>query len=111
MLDGLTLGHHLKPVDYTSRLLLAERAVISSEVTDIFDRLRTNSASGQARLKKLSEGRLFGRFFAASRETLRAVTPEMLDDQSSRVVQYLGSTSTCVKRNNRHVLAFRKEFM
>ena len=46
---------------------------ISREVAEIFDRLGTSAETWQARLQKLSEGRLLGRFFAASRQRLREV--------------------------------------
>jgi hypothetical protein len=73
MLDGLRLGHYLRLVDFTGRLLRKGKAAIQAEVAAIFDRLRTSPEARQARLKKLSTGRMFGRFFAASRATLRAV--------------------------------------
>jgi len=49
------------------------KAAISSEVADILNRLGTTAETWQARLEKLSKGRLFGRFFAASRQRLREV--------------------------------------
>jgi hypothetical protein len=46
-------------------------------VAEIFDRLGTSAETWQARLQKLSEGRLLGRFFAASRERLRDVAARL----------------------------------
>ena len=57
-------------VDYTGRLFHEGKATIAREVAEIFDRLGTSAETWQARLQKLSEGRLLGRFFAASRERL-----------------------------------------
>jgi REP element-mobilizing transposase RayT len=73
MLEGLTLGHYLQLVDYTGRMFRAGKAIISAEVASIFERLNTSAAAWQARLKKLQGGQLFGRFFASTRETLRAL--------------------------------------
>jgi hypothetical protein len=47
--------------------------VISAELAGIFDRLGSNAESWRVRLEKLRTGRLFGRFFAASRARLREV--------------------------------------
>jgi hypothetical protein len=44
--------------------------VISAELAGIFERLATNAESWRIRLEKLRTGRLFGRFFAASRDRL-----------------------------------------
>jgi hypothetical protein len=46
-------------------------AAISAELAGIFDRLRCRAENRQARLEKLRSGRLFGRFFGASRAKLR----------------------------------------
>ena len=64
-------------VDYTGRLFREGKAIISREVAEIFARLGSSAEIWQARLKKLSEGRLFGRFFAASRERLREVAERL----------------------------------
>ena len=57
-------------VDYTGRLFRDGKAAISAEVTGILDRLQSSAESWRARLEKLRGGRLFGRFFDASRERL-----------------------------------------
>jgi hypothetical protein len=71
MLEGFSLGSYLLLVDYTGRLFRAGRATISAELAGIFDRLGSSAESWRARLDKLRTRRLFGRFFAASREKLR----------------------------------------
>jgi hypothetical protein len=57
----------------TGRLIRTGKAAISAEVSAIFERLQTSAEAWQAKLKKRSAGRMFGRFYAASRETLRAL--------------------------------------
>ena len=71
MLEGLSLGSYLRLVDYTGRLFRDGKATISAELAGIFERLGTSSDRWWARLEKLSQGRLLGRFFAATRERLR----------------------------------------
>jgi hypothetical protein len=46
---------------------------ISREAAEIFERLGSSAETWQMRLQKLRTGRLFGRFFTASRERLREV--------------------------------------
>ena len=46
-------------------------------MTEIFQRPGTSAETWQARLKKLREGRLFGRFFAASRKRLNEVAKRL----------------------------------
>jgi len=60
-------------VDYTGRLFRKGKAALSAELAGIFDRLGSRAENWQARLEKLRKGRLFGRFFANSRERLREV--------------------------------------
>jgi len=73
MLEGFSLGNYLLLVDYTGRLFREGKVAISREVGEIFERLATTAEIWQARLQKLSHGRLLGRFFSASRERLRQV--------------------------------------
>ena len=73
MLEGFSLGSYLLLVDYTGRLFRRGKAALSREVAEIFERLGTAADTWQARLEALRKGRLFGRFFAASRERLRDV--------------------------------------
>ena len=60
-------------VDYTGRLFRKGKAALSAELAGIFDRLGSRAESWRVRLEKLRTGRLFGRFFAVSRERLREV--------------------------------------
>ncbi len=71
MLEGFSLGSYLLLVDYTGRLFRTGKAPISVELARIFERLGSSAESWRARLERLRTGRLFGRFFAASRERLR----------------------------------------
>jgi hypothetical protein len=77
MLEGFSLGSYLLLVDYTGRLFRTGKATISAELAGIFDRLGSSAESWRARLEKLRTRRLFGRFFAASREKLRAAAARL----------------------------------
>jgi REP element-mobilizing transposase RayT len=77
MLEGFSLGNYLLVVDYTGRFFRDGKAAISNEVAEVLNRLGTSAETWQARLGKLSKGRLFGRFFAASRERLREVADRL----------------------------------
>jgi hypothetical protein len=77
MLEGFSLGSYLQLVDYTGRYFRAGKAAISREVAEVFERLGSSAENWQARLEKLSKGRLFGRFVAASRQRLREVTQRL----------------------------------
>ncbi|MDR3633631.1 MAG: hypothetical protein P4L84_07325 [Isosphaeraceae bacterium] len=71
MIAGFTLGSYLLLVDYTGRLFRQGKATMSRDLSGVFARLGSSAESWQARLLKLNEGRLLGRFFAATRERLR----------------------------------------
>ena len=81
MLAGFTLASYMQLVDYTGRMFRHGKAVISApnlrskdindSVAGIFERLGSSADAWQARLTKLSGGRLLGRFFAATRDRLR----------------------------------------
>ena len=77
MLDGFSLGSYVLLVDYTGRLFREGKAAISREVAEIFERLASSAETWQARLEKLTKGRLLGRFFAASRLRLREVAERL----------------------------------
>ena len=77
MLEGFSLGNYLLLVDYTRRLFRDGTVVISAELTGILNRLGSSAESWQARLEKLRDGRLLGRFFAASRARLRDVAARL----------------------------------
>jgi hypothetical protein len=77
MLEGFSLGSYLLLVDYSARLFREGKARISREAAEIFERIGTTAETWQARLAKLSEGRLLGRFRAASRQRLREVAQRL----------------------------------
>ncbi|MDR3632344.1 MAG: hypothetical protein P4L84_00830 [Isosphaeraceae bacterium] len=77
MLEGFTLGSYLLLVEQTGRLFRDVEASISRELAALFIRLGGDAESWQSRLLKLSEGRLSGRFFAASRQRLRDVAKHL----------------------------------
>jgi hypothetical protein len=77
MLEGFSLGNYLVLVDYTGRLFREGNASLSREVAGILERIGTTDLAWQARLEKLSKGRLLGRFFAASRQRLREVAERL----------------------------------
>ena len=64
-------------VDYTGRLYREGKAAISAKLAGIFDRLGSRAENWQARMEKLRKGRLYGRFFAASREKLREMAERL----------------------------------
>jgi hypothetical protein len=69
MVDGLSLGSYVMPVDYTGRLFRESETAISCEVAEILERLGTSAETWQARLRQLSEGRMLGRFPLLLRRT------------------------------------------
>ncbi len=73
MVPDFTLENYRLLVKYTGRLFRKGKAPTSPEVAAVLDRLGSNSEAWQARLVKLSEGRLAGSNFAASRERLQEV--------------------------------------
>ena len=77
MVEGFSLGNYLLLVDYRARLFREGKAVLSRELAEILDRLGTSAERWQARLEKLRQGRLLGRFFAASRQRLREVAQRL----------------------------------
>ena len=91
MLEGFSLGSYLVLVDYTGRLFRDGKAVISAELSGILERLGSSAESWRARLEKLKSGRLLGRFFAASRERLRAVAAQL-------GVHHLANLGGCLAR-------------
>jgi len=78
MIEGFSLGNYLLLVDYTSRLFREGKTTISQEVAEILQRLGSSADGWQARLEQLKRrsGRLLGRFFAVTRERLRAVAKQ-----------------------------------
>jgi hypothetical protein len=77
MIEGFTLGHYLLVLDYTGRLFRHGKASISRELATVFERLKSDAETWQARLLKLGGGRLLGRFLAAQRARLRDVAAQL----------------------------------
>ena len=76
MLEGISLGSYLVLLNETDRLIRHEKASASTAPAEIFDRLGQSAESWQALMEKLTEGRLFGRFFGSSRERIREVAAQ-----------------------------------
>jgi hypothetical protein len=91
MVEGFLLGSYVMLVDYTGSLFREGKAVISQEMAEIFERLGTSAETWQARLRQLSEGRMLGRFFAASRQRLRDVAQRLA---LRRVANFGGCAAT-----------------
>jgi REP element-mobilizing transposase RayT len=73
MIAGFSLGSYLLLVDYTGRQFRHGKAAISAELAGVFDRLECTATRWTARLEKLRQGRLFGRFFAGTRAKLQEI--------------------------------------
>jgi hypothetical protein len=73
MVEGSSLGNYPLLVDFTARLYREGKATPSRQVAESLDRLGSGVDRWQARLEKLRRGQFLGRFFATSRERLRAV--------------------------------------
>ena len=78
MIEGFSPGNGLLLVDYTGRLFREGKATISREVAEIMERIGSSADGWQARLEQLKRrgGRLLGRFFAVTRQRLRAVAKQ-----------------------------------
>jgi REP element-mobilizing transposase RayT len=77
MIEGFSLGSYLLLVDYSGRLFREGKAKIAREVAEVFERIGTTAETWQARLERLSRGRLLGRFLAASRQRLTEVAERL----------------------------------
>jgi hypothetical protein len=77
MIEGFSLGNYLLLVEYTGRMFREGKAMISAELAAIFERLGSDAENWQARLQKLTAGRLLGLFFAASRARLREIAERL----------------------------------
>lgn len=91
MLAGFTLGHYLLLVDYTGRLFGKGKASISGELAAVFERVGSSAEAWLTRLLKLRDGRLLGRFFAATRQRLREVAGQL-------GVRHLDNLASCPAR-------------
>lgn len=77
MLEGFTLGNYLLLVEHIGRLIREGKAAISTELAGVFARLGFSAEAWQARVIKLSGGRMLGRFFSASRDRLREAASKL----------------------------------
>jgi hypothetical protein len=77
MVEGFSLGNYLLLVDFTARLYREGKATLSRRVAEILDRLGSSVDHWQARLEKLRLGHFLGRFFATSRQRLRAIAERL----------------------------------
>jgi hypothetical protein len=77
MLKDVSLGNYLVLTDYTGRLFREGNPIVPRDVATILDRIGISEDHWKARLEKLSQGHLMGRFFATSRERLRDVASEL----------------------------------
>ena len=77
MSAGFSLGGYLLLVEYTGRLFRDGKAVIPAALAGVFERLGCTADRWTARLEKLRQGRLLGRFFAASRARLQEVAARL----------------------------------
>jgi hypothetical protein len=77
MIEGFSLGSYLLVVDYTGRLYRKEKAAISAELAGVFDRLGCTGERWSARMEKLGQGRLLGRFFAGSKAKLQEIAERL----------------------------------
>ncbi len=77
MLEDFSLGNYLLLVEHTGRLFRDGKTAISAELSGILERIGSNAENWWARLEKLSNGKLLGRFFAASRARLREVAAHL----------------------------------
>jgi hypothetical protein len=75
--EGFTLGQYLLLVDYTRRLVRKGKAVVSSELDGIFERLQSSAEIWSQRIKRLHEKTWFGRFLSASRDRLRDLASKL----------------------------------
>jgi hypothetical protein len=64
-------------VEFTARLYLDGKRALSRDVAELLDRLGSTVDHWQARLEKLRHGHFLGRFFATTRQRLRAVAKRL----------------------------------
>jgi hypothetical protein len=76
MFDGLSLGSYFLLVDHAGRLFREGKAAISAEVVGILERMGSDAARWNERLRNLAKRRWIGRFFATTRTKLREIALE-----------------------------------
>jgi hypothetical protein len=77
IVEGFTLGQYLLLVDYTSRVVRKGKAVVSSELEGVFERLGSSAEIWSQRIKRLHEKTWIGRFLSASRDRLRELAGKL----------------------------------
>ena len=77
IVKGFTFGQYLLLVDYTSRVVRKGKAVVSSGLADIFERLQSTAESWSQRFKRLHEKKWVGRFLSARRDRLRELASKL----------------------------------
>jgi hypothetical protein len=77
IVEGFTLGQYLLLVDYTSRVVRKGKAVVSSELAGIFERLQSSAEIWSQRIKRLHGKTWVGRFLSASRDRLRELASKL----------------------------------
>jgi hypothetical protein len=75
--EWFTLGQYLFLVDYTSRVVRKAKAVVSSELAGIFERLHSSAEIWSQRIKQLHGKTWVGRFLSASRDRLRELAGKL----------------------------------
>jgi hypothetical protein len=65
IMEGVTLDQYLMLVDYTSRVVRKGKAVLSSGLADIFERLQSTAESWSQRFKRLHEKTWVGPLFVS----------------------------------------------
>jgi hypothetical protein len=83
-------------MEYTGRLFREGKAMISTELAGVFERLGSNAENWQARLRKLTAGPLLCRFFAASRARLSEIAGRL-------GVHHLANLGGCAARSHEPV--------
>ena len=77
MIAGITLDDYMLLLDFTGRLFREGQAPVSRPLKALFARLEIEPETWSTLLLRLNEGRLFGRFFASSRDRLRDVGEQL----------------------------------
>jgi hypothetical protein len=75
--SDVSLCNYLLLVDFTGGLFRDKKARISAELAGVFERLGCTADRWTARLERLSQGRLLGRFFAGSKAKLREIAARL----------------------------------
>jgi hypothetical protein len=77
MVEGWSLGNYSLLVDFTARLYRKGKRAQSRDVAESLRRPGNTVDHWHARLEKLRQGHVLGRFFATVRDRLRAVAERL----------------------------------